>query len=154
VIGMMKTLLIAVSLIAVSGAAQAGSKKSFGCGYQSSLGGDAHKAFLKKNAQNGMAERLLNHFTSIWQLEEQKRICEAYGRGEPAEFGCLIDRRDYDAILAKMPKNYGSLSKEDLHNWVLNRELSLSAEGNRYKDITYNACVKAGVYKGKLRKVN
>jgi len=151
---MMKTLLIAVSLIAVSGAAQAGSKKSFGCGYASQFGGEEYKQFLKKNANNPMAANLLRHFTGIWQFQEEKRICDAYGRGEPAEFGCLIDRRDYDAILALMPKNYQSLSAAELNKWAAERDIGLAQEGTRYRNIAFNACVQAGAYKGKLREVN
>ncbi|MEO1109880.1 MAG: hypothetical protein AAFX90_18350 [Pseudomonadota bacterium] len=151
---MLKTLVVAGSLMAIAGAAQAASKTSFGCGYASPFGGDAYKKFDAKNAHNASASNLLRHYTVIWQEQEVARICEAYGRGEPAEFGCLIDRRDYDAILAMMPENYKSLGLIELNNWAATRDVSLAQETRKYKNLAHNACVKAGARKGKLKEVN
>lgn len=150
---MLKSLIVAGSLIAIAGTAQA-AETSFSCGHQSPFGGDAFKKFEAENAHNSMAASLLRHFTGIWQYQEQERICEAYGRGETVEFGCLIDRRDYEAILVLMPDNYRALDKQELNSWAANRDISLASEGRKYRNIAHNACVKAGARKGKLREVN
>lgn len=150
---MLKTLIVACSMVAIAGTAHA-ADTSFGCGHASKFGGDAYKSFEQKHAHNAMAVTLLRHYTGIWQLQEQARICEAYGRGEPAEFGCLIERRDYEAILAMMPDNYRALDKQELNSWAANRDLSLTQETRKNIDISHNACVKAGARKGKLREVN
>ncbi len=59
-------------------------------------------------------ENIVNQYRTRWDAQEAMEQCRAYAEGRPYEISCLNGRRDWDAIIASVPKEYFGRSNESL----------------------------------------
>ena len=123
---MRKTLILAAALAAAAGMAAAEEKRSFGCGYASSV----DESELKARAANPGMWSILQEYRMRWDAQHIRAQCEAYAAGEPYEISCLEGRRDWDAIAAMAPDEIRGLSAGALRPHLL----ALQKEGNGLRD--------------------
>lgn len=75
-------------------------------------------------------QNIVIQYMTRWDATEATKQCRAYAEGQPYEISCLNGRRDWDEILASVPKDYFGRSNKSLANTVdMERR-----EGNGFKE--------------------
>lgn len=59
-------------------------------------------------------QKIVNQYLVRWDAQEAMEQCRAYAEGRPYQISCLNGRRDWDAILASVPKEYFGRSNQSL----------------------------------------
>ena len=59
-------------------------------------------------------QRIVIQYMTRWDAREATKQCRAYAEGQPYDISCLNGRRDWDAIIASVPKEYFGRSNESL----------------------------------------
>jgi hypothetical protein len=75
-------------------------------------------------------ERIVNQYRTRWDAKEAMKQCRAYAEGQPYDISCLNGRRDWDAILASVPKEYFGRSNQSLAEPALAER----RKGNGFKE--------------------
>ena len=74
---------------------------------------DQEEAREIAGSNNGLFQILMKTREN-WDIAHKRAQCEAYAEGQPHEISCLDDRRDWDAIIAMVPKEYFGMASEQL----------------------------------------
>jgi len=148
---MIRISLYCLMIIGSSIPAYAANNPAFSCGYESPFQSQHYKGFEQAIAPDFRRSDLLKYYTQVWELQEKQRRCEAFTNGQKPDFSCLYGKQDLDAIQQMLPKDFASMSDGQLRQL----KASLTSKQVRFKQInvTHNICVKAGVWRGKIRKV-
>lgn len=75
-------------------------------------------------------QSIVVQYMTRWDAQEAMEQCRAYAEGRPYEISCLNGRRDWDAIIASVPKDYFGQSNESLAKTVDQERRT----GNRFAD--------------------
>ena len=104
------------------------------------------KTAFAKHAPNGTMRAVLIEYAHLWDAAEMKRRCDAKLRGEPVELTCLQGRRNWDAIIANVPRSVlgsGGVAQRE-HLDALRTE---RATGRPHQQ-AINHCVRTGAIDG------
>lgn len=103
----MTAAMLAAALLPAAGASAAGG--SFACGL------DTPMREIKENAGGSSTfQSIARQYMARWDAAEVRQQCENYAAGRPYQISCLNGRRDWDAILASVPKGYFGQSDKSL----------------------------------------
>jgi hypothetical protein len=50
--------------------------------------------------------QIVTQYLGRWDAHEATKQCRAYAEGQPYDISCLNERRDWDAVIASVPKDY------------------------------------------------
>lgn len=50
--------------------------------------------------------QIVTQYAARWDAQEATKQCRAYAEGQPYDISCLNERRDWDAVIASVPKDY------------------------------------------------
>lgn len=139
-------IAFAISLLAAPVSAQA---SPFACD-EPILFSKEFKNFVAKHGGQ-KKQSLLKLHTDIWYSQESARRCEAHKRGETVRLSCMIKEIDFDAVLKSIPDGVLVGSRE-LRIAHLKKMRATNAR-RKASYLMNNACIKAGLRRGKLKDI-
>ena len=144
-----KFLCVAAIAIPVIATFQAVNAGPFAC-EQAYIFTKSWQAFSKANT-GSISSKVLIHHTDLWVTQTGKQRCNDHAAEKSVKLGCLNKELDYDAILSAVPEGLLASTKRAQSDYFAKVR---KAEIVRKAGIKMNnACIRAGLQKGKIREI-